>query len=453
MPVRQVRFDRATETLAVDGGACFVAHDQGLVGWAPAVGDAGLTSLRRALERFNYYVGGEPLSVLFSLDPPERLDPDLPVFESASLVWEGGALNLSVVAFSADRPDDEVVRRAAAEVLRPVRAELTECSTSQTSAGGYVVYLTIDLPLRGRAVRDALALGNRLATVVEVALGGGLDVNTTPDLIRAGYADLLVGLYENDWLEVKSAPYRLEGEVDRYELAKDVATFGNASGGLLLIGAKTKRRPDGDEIVAVNECRLADVSARKYRQVLRQKIFPALSELTIECISGEKEGFGVIVIRIPPQDDAKKPFLVHGGGPDRRRQGLSLTWAEREDADTAGPSIEVVHSLIRSGLAVQGGGFATSRDLAAETAKVHDAMLPAWISDIPAAARAAGFEVAHGPGEVSFVHGDFAITVPTATVGPPADVGQRQRLLERLADAGLPVVEASRGFLQPAAWR
>jgi hypothetical protein len=48
---------------------------------------------------------------------------------------------------------------------------------------------------------------------------------------------------EGTWLEGKSKPYLLSEEPQKWELAKDVASFANAeAGGLIVIGVRTERR-------------------------------------------------------------------------------------------------------------------------------------------------------------------------------------------------------------------
>src|SRR5207245_3548384 len=91
------------------------------------------------------------------------------------------------------------------------------------------------------------------------------------DLIRGGRSRLPVGMRENDQLETKGAPYRLENPTQEYELAKDVAAMANASGGLIVLGAQTKRRREHDEIRKINGCRLSDVSPRRYHNLIRRR--------------------------------------------------------------------------------------------------------------------------------------------------------------------------------------
>ncbi|WP_416960784.1 helix-turn-helix domain-containing protein [Streptomyces sp. Agncl-13] len=55
------------------------------------------------------------------------------------------------------------------------------------------------------------------------------------------------GMTESEWVDFKSVgqagPYDLSQDSKKYELAKDVAAFANADGGLLVCGFKATRRP------------------------------------------------------------------------------------------------------------------------------------------------------------------------------------------------------------------
>ena len=53
--------------------------------------------------------------------------------------------------------------------------------------------------------------------------------------------DLLISEVENDWFDCKSQPYQLQdNQAAKRELAKDVSSFANETGGYIFIGVKTK---------------------------------------------------------------------------------------------------------------------------------------------------------------------------------------------------------------------
>jgi predicted HTH transcriptional regulator len=58
-------------------------------------------------------------------------------------------------------------------------------------------------------------------------------------IIRAGDFHRLIDRMEGDQIECKGAPYSLNADKERFELAKDVTAFANTKGGLILIGVHT----------------------------------------------------------------------------------------------------------------------------------------------------------------------------------------------------------------------
>ena len=80
-------------------------------------------------------------------------------------------------------------------------------------------------------------------------------VHFSPKQIRSvletGEFDQLVVAVEHEQMDAKSEPYRLGDLRAKLELAKDVAGFANAAGGVIVIGARrTEKSPVhfGDEI-------------------------------------------------------------------------------------------------------------------------------------------------------------------------------------------------------------
>src|SRR5262245_34000859 len=60
------------------------------------------------------------------------------------------------------------------------------------------------------------------------------------DALRAGDLNVVLGLHECGWLDVKSGIYNLNAPSGADEFVKDVASFANtATGGVLLIGYTT----------------------------------------------------------------------------------------------------------------------------------------------------------------------------------------------------------------------
>jgi hypothetical protein len=142
------------------------------------------------------------------------------------------------------------------------------------------------------------------------------------DVIQALKQDLshlLVGhLTENSDFDAKELidPTR---SAWRIELAKDIAQFANSStGGLLLIGAKTDKKPGGVEVFK----KLAPLDAnpklamtvpelvQSARSIADAHIYPIIDGLEIASIRTRKGS--VIYAYAPPQEPSRQPFMVIG---------------------------------------------------------------------------------------------------------------------------------------------
>ncbi|GHD13336.1 hypothetical protein GCM10010313_38060 [Streptomyces violarus] len=148
------------------------------------------------------------------------------------------------------------------------------------------------------------------------------DSLTPTDILQALKQDLthlLVGhLTEGSEFDAKEL-IDLRNSSWRIELAKDIAQFANSpAGGLLLIDAKTNKRPGGVEVFQ----KLAPldmnpkfpitvpVFVQKARDTADAHIHPMISGLEIASIKTRKGS--VIYAYIPPQDPRSQPFIVTG---------------------------------------------------------------------------------------------------------------------------------------------
>src|SRR6266849_9545747 len=68
--------------------------------------------------------------------------------------------------------------------------------------------------------------------------------------LARGDLDRLNGTAECEWLDFKLSPYAVSEEYGKWELAKDVAGFANAAGGVIVVGFETEKRPNEAREVA-----------------------------------------------------------------------------------------------------------------------------------------------------------------------------------------------------------
>jgi hypothetical protein len=206
--------------------------------------------------------------------------------------------------------------------------QLSELQLSEQK-WGWSISLEFQVPIRGQAVGRTIDRAQGVAEFLEATLGGDMDRKGVAALVSSGNAELLVDIYENEWLDAKSDPYRVEDARGRYELAKDVAAFANSTGGLILVGAKTKHTPEGDRIRKINECRLRDVPITNYRKIIESQIYPPVEGVAVSTIEGSTPETGVVLIEVPEQDDSN--FSVSrfwdGGGRSSNR-----AWVHHREA-------------------------------------------------------------------------------------------------------------------------
>lgn len=450
VPLAKVRCRSNEDFLEVVGRGRIVPTDAGLVATRDVLEPVGLTSLRDALRRYESFWGGFP--DVHITDEDERQIDDESQLDETSLVLRDGRILAQTFSAAPDaEPDEQIIRSLAKPVLEREKLSLKEVSVYKEKRG-WAMWLTLEVPIRRRSVRDALRRADLVRGAIEGAYPDEFDVVSAAYVIRARHPELLIGTFESDWLEAKGAPYRLGHKDEQYELAKDVASFANANGGLLLIGAKTKRRPDGDEIQKVNGCLLADAVPTELRSVLAKRVYPRIEGLEIEQVPLASRDRGVVLIQIPKQPSGLKPFLVVGTKAGERVSELGITYPVREGEGAEAPRVESLHQLIRAGTAALAGAN-TAKEVAAlreEVEHLKANAFPDWLVDTVEVAAKNGFHVVQEGDSISFTKkGMEPIVVQATAAAPPADRLQRQKLLEELAEEGLPVKRTPRGFLQP----
>jgi predicted HTH transcriptional regulator len=73
------------------------------------------------------------------------------------------------------------------------------------------------------------------------AVPKSLSLDDCRNLLASADYMSFVDAVETEHIEFKSEPYRLENDLQKQELAKDVSGLANAGGGVILIGFKTTK--------------------------------------------------------------------------------------------------------------------------------------------------------------------------------------------------------------------
>jgi hypothetical protein len=199
-------------------------------------------------------------------------------------------------------------------------------------------------------VGDALQIGEEIGLLLEAAFATGpLRAATAAELLRTGHHDVLIGQPETDWLDVKDRLYELN-QVGSFLLARDVAAFANAAGGVIAIGPRTSKVRGQDVISRSRPVALAGVNLAKHHSVVRDWIFPRPRGVRFDFAETAPEK-GLLVIEIPDQPAALKPFFVRRAQLAGRVRTEHVALPIRVGEATSYWDLAELHSLIVAGRA------------------------------------------------------------------------------------------------------
>lgn len=163
----------------------------------------------------------------------------------------------------------------------------------------------------------------------------------------------LVGLKESLWLEAKNGrAYDLNSAIGRYELAKDVSSFANASGGALIIGLNTEPliEENTDEIKQLDLMPESDFSSSQYAGVINEYLHPKIQNLVLGWIANKNDTRGVGYIFVPLQDENKKYFLIKNViEKDNKVREIVFGIAQRIGTSNTPLTIDQLHRQVQRG--------------------------------------------------------------------------------------------------------
>jgi hypothetical protein len=110
---------------------------------------------------------------------------------------------------------------------------------------GYFLGRMVSATLGGsrRSIAELAQFGADLQELCGALSGAGdLSVSAARNLVAAGRVKLLLGQQEASWLDAKGEAYPLATDADKWELAKDVASFANGGKEAMIILRVTTRR-------------------------------------------------------------------------------------------------------------------------------------------------------------------------------------------------------------------
>ena len=179
-----------------------------------------------------------------------------------------------------------------------------------------------------------------------------LTIKELEKIISSGDFNPMIGKIENDFFDCKSQIYDLKNEYSKRELAKDVSSFANLNGGYILVGLKTEdsKTHFGEEIKEINFIDKALVDTGQYNNVINDWIYPKIDGVEVKWITTGESVKGVLIIKIPPQKESQKPFLIKKIIEEKKDSEIIFGYSKRKQDKSESLKIEDIHRAIRDGL-------------------------------------------------------------------------------------------------------
>jgi hypothetical protein len=178
-------------------------------------------------------------------------------------------------------------------------------------------------------------------------------------ILKAGTFDDSKGALEGEHLECKAAPYQLQHDQQKFELAKDVSMIVNRSarsgneGGYILLGVKTEKSTEyhADGIVGVHPFPQGLVDPKQYYDVLQVWLYPMPEGIDVQWYpSASDETRGIVAISVPRQPPDRWPCVItkvlDASG---KASGASIAYVERRGEHSVSWTAADLQRLLRDG--------------------------------------------------------------------------------------------------------
>lgn len=163
-------------------------------------------------------------------------------------------------------------------------------------------------------------------------------------VLGSGNWNALLGSAESQQIDFKKSPYQLAQERQKWELAKDVAAFANATGGVIVIGAETVRHMNEvvEAVVSVRPVTKASLQPDQYRDVIDRWVLPRPGDVKLHWFPADPQvAQGIFVVEVPSQPEHARPFLIRRsvdcegtpfeGVAQPTRDGARVVWESPEE--------------------------------------------------------------------------------------------------------------------------
>ncbi|WP_405395325.1 helix-turn-helix domain-containing protein [Microbispora hainanensis] len=326
--------------------------------------DVSLGTLRDAIRRYLDEAGDDAARAPLSASLNVCIDDVAPLpWEETPMIFidlvSGDYLPIEVAVRSIKDVPLKVITRIVSAVLEEHGCRLSESEASRSSSAvhesadpGAFVWTVEALCPAGMTVAQICDLRKELNYSTFFTNQSFADPRAVYELVRAGGAERLLGMQENEWLEVKSAPYEMKRDKQwQCELAEDVARFANSEyGGIIIVGVRSEKVDGRDTLRKLSPLPPDGRRVQSYHQSIDSHIHPPVERLLIGNVPvGNGE---VLCILIPPQPEERKPFLVQGAFVDGKYQRGLISIVRRRGEHSIPITAREIHAMLVAGRAL-----------------------------------------------------------------------------------------------------
>jgi len=176
------------------------------------------------------------------------------------------------------------------------------------------------------------------------------------EILESKDFEKLIGEFENEYLECKSQPYKLDSNKGKRELAKDVSSMANSEGGFILIGVKTKSSTShpGDKISEICPFNREHVNKDRYYKVIESWVYPHIADLLLSWVTIEEgDEKGILIVEVPMQAKEIRPFLITNTLDEDKKIEIMFGYVERKRDNIKPTTASDLQRALKDGLNFQ----------------------------------------------------------------------------------------------------